>query len=266
MYIFLCEDSLAGILTGVYDAWDSHYGHRNIRLKIDSGGEDMELFSSYISVAPDAEKTEKVVRTLKKRLGIEVWETLYEAAISDGRPQNRRNQLDKADCIYRSIVLGLSLPDGSRLMEYLGEPYVREVFLLAKAAGNETHHLLGFLRFQELTNGILLAVTHPRHDILLLLAEHFSDRLPQENFIIYDEERKKAALHKKGGSCLLADASDINPAFLTDYSSMELEYQQLWRGFFESIAIEERKNPGLQNQNLPKRFRKDIVEFQTDPG
>ena len=49
---------------------------------------------------------------------------------------------------------------------------------------------------------------------------------------------------------------------ITDYSSMELEYQKLWKGFFESIAIDARKNPALQNQNLPKRFRKDIVEFQ----
>ena len=27
MTIFVCEDSLDGILTGVYDAWDSRLGH-----------------------------------------------------------------------------------------------------------------------------------------------------------------------------------------------------------------------------------------------
>ena len=80
--------------------------------------------------------------------------------------------------------------------------------------------------------------------------------------MIYDEGRQLAVLHKKGSSCVLTDASDINSDMITDYSSMELEYQKLWKGFFESIAIDARKNPALQNQNLPKRFRKDIVEFQ----
>ena len=32
MYVFICEDSLEGILTGVYDACASRLGHRNIRL------------------------------------------------------------------------------------------------------------------------------------------------------------------------------------------------------------------------------------------
>ena len=32
MYIFLCEDSLDGIFSGVYDAWASGYGHANVTL------------------------------------------------------------------------------------------------------------------------------------------------------------------------------------------------------------------------------------------
>ena len=57
--------------------------------------------------------------------------------------------MDKADAVYKSIVLGLAIPDGSRLPDYLAEPYVHEVFSLARAAGNEAHHLLGFLRFEK---------------------------------------------------------------------------------------------------------------------
>ena len=32
MYIFICEDSIDGIFTGVYDAWASRLGHENIAL------------------------------------------------------------------------------------------------------------------------------------------------------------------------------------------------------------------------------------------
>lgn len=262
MYIFLCEDSPDGIFTGVYDAWASGYGHKNIHLKIEKEDDNYELFCSYIKVIPNRDKSEKVVRTLKKRFGIDVWTAIYKASIAEGASKSQKNSMDKADAIYRSILLGLSLADGRRLMEHLQEPYVQQVFSLARASHNEAHHLLGFLRFQELKNGILLAKVHPKNDVLPLLADHFCDRLPQENFIIYDETHKKAVLHKKGSTCLFADASDVNPDFMKEYSSMELEYQRLWKGFFQSIAIDARKNQNLQNQNIAKRFQKDTVEFE----
>ena len=43
MTIFVCEDSLDGILTGVYDAWDSRLGHRRVKLKT-AGVDTYELF------------------------------------------------------------------------------------------------------------------------------------------------------------------------------------------------------------------------------
>lgn len=262
MYIFLCEDSPDGIFCGIYNAYESRLGHSNIQLQIAASENNYELFQEYISVAVDLEKSQKVSRTLRKHFGFEVYSMIYQAAVSDGRPQRQKHSFDKADAIYKSVVLGLSLPDGSRLMDYLHEPYVHQVFLLNRSSYNEAHHLLGFLRFQELQNGILFATIHPKNDVLALLSDHFCDRLLQENFIIYDESRKKAALHKKGSSYLLADASDMNDCFIHTYSSNELEYQRLWKGFFDSVAIKARENSKLQNQNIPKRFQKDAVEFK----
>ena len=45
------------------------------------------------------------------------------------------------------------------------------------------------LRFEELENGILYARIAPKSDILAFLIPHFADRLPADNFIIYDENR-----------------------------------------------------------------------------
>ena len=99
--VFLCEDSLDGILTGVYEAYDSRLGHRNIRLKTEEM-DTMELFCEYRTVRTDLEKAEKVLRTVQKRMGEKAKEAVcYAAACPDGR---------RADAIYRLIVLGLSLP------------------------------------------------------------------------------------------------------------------------------------------------------------
>lgn len=262
MYIFLCEDNIDGIFTGVYDAWASRYGHANIALTTHAP-DNFSLFDEYITVHTDYEKSEKVARTLRKRMGDETYQELCQAASALEEPSNRK-RMDKADSIYKTIVLALSLPDAGKVLNYLGEPYVNRTFQLSRSTGNEAHHLLGFLRFQELENNILFAQIHPKNDVLPFLGEHFSDRLPQENFMIYDATRGLAVLHPKGKRFFITDTGELNPEALKRFSPQEMEYRRLWCAFFDSIAIEARKNPTLQNQNLPKRFQRDIVEFNRD--
>ena len=67
MTVFVCEDSLDGILTGVYDAWDSRLGHSGVRLKT-ADTDTYELFCEYREVAADMEKAEKVLRTVLRRM------------------------------------------------------------------------------------------------------------------------------------------------------------------------------------------------------
>ena len=101
--VFQCEDTLTGILTGVYDAWASRLGHEHVRLR--SGEyEDLELFCEYTEVAPDLTKAGKVLRTIQTRLGEEAYEMIAYAAAYP--------HTGKADAIYRMIVVGLHLPDG----------------------------------------------------------------------------------------------------------------------------------------------------------
>lgn len=259
MHIFLCEDSIDGIFTGIYDAWACRYGHKNIKLCINDTI-TYELFSEYITVTPDSEKSKKVGRTIIARLGMEVYQDILQAVLAhDDKKKN--DHPDKADCIYRTLLYGFSLPDGHRILQALGNPYIARVFELSRSTGNEVHHLLGFLRFQELENGVLFSTIHPKNQVISVLAEHFTDRLPQEHFMIYDATHQIAAIHKAGSRYFLTDASNLNPDIITRLSPAEKEYQKLWCGFFDSIAIEARKNPKLQSQNIPKRFWKDTVEL-----
>lgn len=259
MHIFICEDSIDGIFTGVYDAWASRYGHSHVSLTTHVP-DNYSLFDEYIQADTDPEKSRKVARTLHDRMGEETYQEICQAASAAEAPSGRK-YMDKADAIYRTIVLALSLPDPGRVLQYLGEPYVNRTFQLSLSTGNEAHHLLGFLRFQELADGILFARIHPRNDVLPFLGDHFSDRLPQENFVIYDATRQMAVLHPRGKGYFITDAHDLNQAALGQFSLQEEEYQRLWRGFVDSIAIEARKNPALQNQNLPRHFQRDMVEF-----
>lgn len=260
MYIFICEDSIDGIFTGVYNAWASRYGHANVSLTTQVP-DNYSLFHEYISVETDLEKSAKVARTLRNRMDAESYEALCQAALASESFSKRRHSINKADALYKTIVLALSLADSSKVLNYLGEPYVNCVFQLSLSTSNEAHHLLGFLRFQELENGVLFAQIHPKNHVLPFLGEHFQDRLPHDHFMIYDETRQLAALHPKGKGFFITGTEDLDWEQLKRLSPQELEYQKLWCKFFDSIAVEARINPKLQNQNLPKRFRRDIVEF-----
>lgn len=282
MYTFICEDSPNGIFSGIYDAWDFKIKQNNMSCKDNTSAlqhptdsthtcshedihivchepDNYQLFYEYIRVETSAEKADKVARTIQRRLGSEFYDIILNAILSI--VPAKENDLDKADAIYHTLVLGLNTAAGARAIHDLSNPYVHRLFTLSRATANEAHHLLGFLRFSELENGVLFSTIHPKNNALPILAEHFTDRLPQENFMIYDENRQLAAVHAAGKNFMLVDASGIDQDLFKRTSEKEAAYQKLWLTFFDQIAIQARVNPKLQAQNIPKRFWEDTPEF-----
>ena len=80
-----------------------------------------------------------------------------------------------------------------------------------------------------------------RDNVLPYLAEHFTDRLPSENFMIYDATHQSVAVHKALSSYILTDAADLDLEKVSRYSSDEEAFRQLWLTFFDHIAIEPAK-------------------------
>ena len=79
----ICEDSLEGIFTGIYDAYALREGHEHVHIQI--GEEDnYRLFASYLHISPDPVKTDKVARTLLGRLGEHAYHAVCRAAASSG--------------------------------------------------------------------------------------------------------------------------------------------------------------------------------------
>ena len=56
-YILQCEDSIEGIFSAVYAAWELKYGHENTSIRVTGyGNQNLELFTQYIHLTPDAKK------------------------------------------------------------------------------------------------------------------------------------------------------------------------------------------------------------------
>lgn len=253
--IFLCEDSVDGIFTGVYDAWDSRLGHGNVKLKLK---EDVnyELFACYREVETDSEKAEKVANTLRKKLGSEDYYHIYQAALS--------RHAEKAECIYRTIVAGLAGGRRGAVMQNLQNPDICRVFELSRTTGNEAHRYYQFLRFRELEGGVLFSEIKPENDILPLIGEHFSERFPGEHFLVYDRTHHTFLVHEAYKQWVLVMGEELNREWIGKVSENEAQFAALWKGFCRSIAIMERKNLRLQQQFLPLKFRAFITEMEGD--
>lgn len=250
--IYLCENTVDGIFTAIYDAWSSGLGHANNYIQVDIPGYNRQLFSEYIEVKTDYEKASKVAGSIQKKISNEVYDWIFNAAVS--------YDLDKADAIYRVIILGFHM--GSGVMEHLADDAVSHIFALNRNVGNEIMHYYGFLRFVELRNGIMLAKFNPKNDIIFFLSEHFTDRFPDENFIIADTQRNSLIFHAKGKPAIYTSTTDFDlDSVNEEYSENEQLLQDLFKTFVDSVGVKPRTNLKLQRQMLPLRFRKYMVEF-----
>lgn len=252
--IYLCDNSIDGIFTAIYMAWSSRLGHANIKIEEKSEGSkfsNIELFAEYSVVDTDNELAGKVGKSIREKISVEAYEICCRVALSD--------YTEKADLIYRFLILGFAT--GSTIMEHLSNKVVNMMFRVNKNVSNETHHLLGFIRFSEQENGLLTSIIHPKNNVLSLVTPHFVERLPRERFMIYDGNRKLAALHLPYSPWIIAEVPDIDQDRVREISVYEDQYRDMWITFFSHISIKERENKRLQQNNLPLRFRNDMTEF-----
>jgi probable DNA metabolism protein len=118
----------------------------------------------------------------------------------------------------------------------------------------------GFVRFRLVREGFYYARLEPDHNVLPLIAPHFADRFSDQDWIIHDLRRGMAIVHDVARKQRVTADLDLleNP----DFSDGEKLYQDLWKKYFTRIAVEERFNPGLQRQNLPFKYRRNLVEIE----
>lgn len=260
--IYVCEDSLTGIFSCIYEVWKRKMTAEEAGLEVGDSFE-RRLFCEYIFCKAEERKALAVIRMIQKNLGADVYEKISYALLSADRR--------KADMVFRAMLEAKKLSRKDRLMEHLGNEAVRAVFGMYRQVANEAHHYKGFVRFRELKNKTLFAKIEPKHAVLPCIAEHFADRFPQENWIIYDKTHEVFLIHEKGKRyyflqqymCMKGDSGSAQK-IAGGFSEEEMDYETLWKGFVQSISVAERENRALQNQNLPLRFRTNLVEFSKE--
>ena len=186
MYCFTCKEDFESMMTCIYRVWEAKKGRQNVRLEIEPV-EQMELLTEYIHVEMDPELAQKVIRSIRTKISAHAYYQIYLAAMSidPGR----------LDAIYRFLRLGFAV--GGQVTEYLREEPVMRIFELSRQVANERHYFYEFLRFARIEPGIYVAHMEPKGNVAALVAEHFADRMPSEDWMIIDDGRCLGVVHPK---------------------------------------------------------------------
>ena len=247
MKIYVCNNSITGIFSAIYDAWLWKDTQTEIAF---SGDIEQRLFCEYIEVKENQKKVIAVESMIQKNLGMDPYQDIYQASLAKDHT--------KGTAILQTLLAAISIRDSRRIMEHLSNPYVEKVFTLSRQVEGEAHHYKGFVRFRELKNGILFSEIEPKSQVLTCIAGHFSDRLPLENFMIYDITHKMFVVHQASRKWVLVSGEELAEDITKDVSANQEKFERLWKGFCKSISIVERENLLLQRQNLPLRYRKHM--------
>ena len=161
---------------------------------------------------------------------------------------------NKEMCLYTFVRRVFQ--EGGGFMRDLSDPVCYPLHKAIRHMNGELEKLRGFVRFSDY-NGVLGAVIEPKNRVLPLLRHHFCDRYANETFFIYDRTHQEVLLYAKGVSRI----APLEHLELAPPDDTEIQYRQLWKTFFQTVAIRERKNPRCQNTFLPKRYRGVMTEF-----
>ena len=252
MNIFSFDNTFEGLLTMVFES----YSRREFPDEILSGeGSQNQLFASNIEITTDEQKAERVWNGIVARSSEDNAHRIYRVFLS-GLPDTPMLLVNFIRVIIDSSVnqeMNFSLP------------VVVDVHKLHQKVCREAQRIHMFTRFQKTIEGSYYSSFAPLYDVLPLCLPHFRDRFADQQWIIYDLKRNYGFLYNlKTVEQVVFDDLKVNSQNGQLHTSLladdEKLFQKLWKQYFKSICIEERRNDKVHRQHLPQRFWKYLPE------
>lgn len=251
-YIF--DNTLRGFLCCVFEYYEKKAQQVKVipqRLHTPS------LINDEVIIHSDNAKAMRVWNGLEQRLSEEWMLKLYCCFLSE-LPESYQ-QLFDCICYFFSTE--------KIVYTNYGNEHILAVNKAARKTQYEQHRMKGFIRFQQTKDNIFFAEIEPDHNVLPLLSSHFKKRFADQQWIIYDKKRDYGLYYN------LHTVEEIHLSFddkikynqklpASVVAEPEALYNSLWKDYYNSVNIKERKNLQLHTQFLPKRYWRYLTEKQ----
>ncbi|MCL2420573.1 MAG: TIGR03915 family putative DNA repair protein [Defluviitaleaceae bacterium] len=240
------DGSFEGFLSILY----AYYYDRIVPAYIQSEDEYQQtLDTEEFHISTDIKRAAQVLKGIQQKISLQSEDYLTYAFLAEEDDDSRFMDM------FRYTLLGFKV--GHMVDSHLHQDYVLGVHKRARYVGKEAHLLTGFCRFAETKQGVFYSSITPNNDVLPILAEHFSDRMMNQAWIIHDKKRHQAAIYDGKKYAI----GDVPKSIQLEYSENEEQIQALWGAFFDSVTIKERINKNLQRNMIPLRYRGNMLEF-----
>ncbi len=242
--IYRYDGTFDGLLTAVFEA----YAHP-VEVKAITAREELQMGwgQEEIFLPTDAEKARRVEAGILKKIG--------SAALQRVEVCFWSGEEDKDTALYRYLRAGFDL--GRRIYNSLTHPDVLAVEYLYRNITREEQRVQGFTRFSEMENGVYYASIAPKNSLVPLLMPHFADRFSIQPFLLHDTQHAMAGVYD-GRGWYLVETDELE---VPDVSTREHEFRQMWRQFYDAVAISQRRNHKLRQGMMPKWYWRNMTEF-----
>lgn len=145
-------------------------------------------------------------------------------------------------------------------------PSILKTSQVAKNVSREKHRMEAFVRFRLTQDDIYFANIEPDFNVLPLISIHFKSRYADQKWIIYDIKRNYGLYYDLKTLDFInlnfPENFDFTKTDSNFFSDKEYDFQKLWKNYFDSANIKERKNMKLHIRHIPKRYWKYLSEKQ----
>lgn len=250
MIYLVYDGTFEGFFTAVFDTYERKFTavqiYKNtIPLPL--------LFAEKHEIYTDTVKAKRVITRLKEIAGKESIDLLWKCFLSEIEG-------------IETAMLGAiryAVQAGKDIFGDYGDPDVLVLRQTEKKISRERHRMTAFVRFQLGAHELYYSVIEPDFDVLPLIIKHFEGRYADQRWLIYDSRRKYGIYYDLQNVIFVQLETSENKS--ASGTTLELEeeetlYQLLWKDYFKSTNIKERKNIKLHLQHVPRRYWKYLTE------
>ncbi|WP_337528161.1 TIGR03915 family putative DNA repair protein [Zhenhengia sp.] len=244
---YLYDGSFEGFLTAIFYA----YQDKESSLITREINYIPHLLYEPIKVNVEQDKFKRVYTSIQTKLSTAILSTVYYLYLSELKGFENLC-LDYLKLCYRY---------GESINLAKNNDTIIQVDSFRRRVTLEVHRFNGFVRFKEISPKYFYAQIEPDHNILPLLSEHFIKRFSDQYFIIHDLKRKTALVYNQEEVYLQQLSLQQSNALASN--NIIDPFQDLFKSYYDSTTIKERKNPKLQRSFVPKRYWKHLAEMCT---
>jgi probable DNA metabolism protein len=239
------DGTIEGFFTAAFDLYKG-----NITPDVFCCGEPLQTAFDMriIRVTAQKEKADRIRRCILKNTNGEGYSHLLYALKSFSE--------NKYKIIYDYLTV--IFIHGKDAPYMLSDKRVINFFDISRPVALECHRMQGFIHFKECSGGIYYADYAPDNDITEFIMPHFCKRFNSMSFVIHDVKRNIAGIYNTKEYKIFYGLDVLNISL----SENEQQFLKIWKMYYNTVSIKQRKNTRLMKRFMPVRYWKFMAEKQ----